>query len=510
MQSALGFDSGASRNLVARRPTSPSVTGRLTRIPGTLTAVSWIPPKRLSRRAWRAVGDALSRIRSAIEWALGDWLRHGIGRGYIGRDRYDAAEDATGYDRQRLWKFASVAREFESWRRHPDLKWEHHRTVAGLPPLRQDRLLRLAARNGWTRERLRAEARRNVPTIVPKPRRTFNADLVDVRVGDCRRLLNDVPEKSVHCVPTSPPWFGKLRYDGPRLAWGGNADCRHQWNTESFCTRCDAWLGRLGNEPDVALYVQHLVEMFRPVHRVLRDDGLLVLHVGETFDGHALSIPSRIELAMVDDVGFRLVQEVIVTQRNAMPASVKCRLTQDHTTLLILSKTANYFFDPFPIREPSGTKPDATRHPRSFWFITKENDPQGKHPAPSPREVVRRAILCGTSEKGCCQKCGAPYDRDVVYKRYADHVTTATPTRKTYASQTGSAHDVRNGMYTEAMTRGWKPRCSCNAPVVPCVVLDPCAGQGTVGLVAQEYGRRALLMEVSASYLRSRRKEARR
>ena len=135
--------------------------------------------------------------------------------------------------------------------------------------------------------------------------------------------LKALPEASVHCVVTSPPYWGLRDYGVSPLVWGGQIDCDHQWGkTERgkradllplgesnfasrtgshenqgsgaldggrFCTKCDGWLGHLGLEPLPMMFVRHLVEVFREVRRVLRHDGVVWLNLGDSYNNRSKS-----------------------------------------------------------------------------------------------------------------------------------------------------------------------------------------------------------------------------
>jgi len=133
--------------------------------------------------------------------------------------------------------------------------------------------------------------------------------------GDALTVLREMPDDSVHCVVTSPPYWGLRKYDAPEGVWGGSKDCEHEWGKEIihkrghpgdkttlvgtqtadlskeaghfgfFCVRCGAWRGQLGLEPTPDLYIAHLVEVFREVKRVLRSDGTLWLNMGDSYWG---------------------------------------------------------------------------------------------------------------------------------------------------------------------------------------------------------------------------------
>ncbi len=129
-----------------------------------------------------------------------------------------------------------------------------------------------------------------------------------------REVLRVLPDGSVHCVVTSPPYWGLRDYGIPRVLWGGDPFCSHEWEARPLrrrrsplgvkdpesiqaghpgaavelpatktCPRRQGWLGPLGLEPDPDLFVDHLASVFDEVHRVLRADGTLWLNLGDTY-----------------------------------------------------------------------------------------------------------------------------------------------------------------------------------------------------------------------------------
>lgn len=109
--------------------------------------------------------------------------------------------------------------------------------------------------------------------------------------GDARRRLQEMPAGVVHCVVTSPPYYQVRDYSLPPTVWAGNTECAHDLRPAlagrrslgAFCTRCGAWSGCLGLEPTPELFVGHLVDVFREVRRVLRDDGVCWLNIGDSY-----------------------------------------------------------------------------------------------------------------------------------------------------------------------------------------------------------------------------------
>lgn len=132
--------------------------------------------------------------------------------------------------------------------------------------------------------------------------------------GHVLDVLNELPADSVHCVVTSPPYFGHRTYQGDQQrVWRGDPECPHYWQEHGFqrrtsdnkngtkqetsrgslgrdiptlystCFMCDAWLGSYGNEPDPYLWADHTIDWLRGIKRVLRPDGVVWLNIGDSF-----------------------------------------------------------------------------------------------------------------------------------------------------------------------------------------------------------------------------------
>lgn len=140
------------------------------------------------------------------------------------------------------------------------------------------------------------------------------------------------------------------------------------------------------------------------------------------------------------------------------------------------------------------------------------------HFATFPTKLIEPLIKAGTSEKGCCPECGAPWVREISAAKGGDigqfwHDHSADAVGGNVKARGGAAWKT----YQSAETTGWRPSCKCRGLVdgdpgwgecpkertpqpVPCVVLDPFSGSGTVGLVADRLGRDAILIDNHAAY----------
>jgi DNA modification methylase len=243
---------------------------------------------------------------------------------------------------------------------------------------------------------------------------------VRILLGDCRDVLRSLPAESVQTVVTSPPYWGLRNYGVEPSIWGGDDDCGHAWGdpqrtahanavpgpngrggkngdgrrneekwTGPFCRCCGAWRGAYGLEPTYPLFVEHTVEVFREVRRVLRADGTLWLNIGDSYatgagkvgnhpgggeqgerwrGGHEgkhgyaapvgpdtqpnrmpqpglktkdmVGIPWRVAFALQAD-GWYLRQDVIWSKPNPMPESVVDRCTKAHEYLFMFAKSGD-------------------------------------------------------------------------------------------------------------------------------------------------------------------------
>jgi DNA modification methylase len=252
-----------------------------------------------------------------------------------------------------------------------------------------------------------------------------------------------------------------------------------------------------------------------------------------------IGIPWLLAFALRAD-GWYLRQDVIWSKPNPMPESVRDRCTKAHEYLFLLSKGPRYWCDMGAIAEPSATndprrpytsqgakdmdgrevwhsgKPRdgdefSNRNKRSVWTIPTQPNPcpEKIHFAVMPEALATPCVLAGTSEKGCCPRCRAPWRRLV---EVAGRVATTRADRQEIAErkqqqelkgvnsyQHGVAMEGSRGRTTR--TVGWRPSCGCDAgEPVPCLVLDPFAGAGTVLKVAVRHGRRAVAVELNPAY----------
>lgn len=154
---------------------------------------------------------------------------------------------------------------------------------------------------------------------------------------------------------------------------------------------------------------------------------------------------------------------------------------------------------------PNEILPDSCRNLRDCWTIPTEPTPDA-HFATYPRALVRPCVRAGTSERGVCGKCGAPWVRVVESRKIPRNELPVDDPRhrpnryveNKYADELREGYEC--GMYSESTTLGWRPSCACNADIVPAVCLDPFFGSGTTGLVCLEEGRKCIGVDLSRDY----------
>jgi len=241
-----------------------------------------------------------------------------------------------------------------------------------------------------------------------------------------------------------------------------------------------------------------------------------------------IPIPWMVAMALQAD-GWYLRSEIIWHKPNPMPESVTDRPTKAHEQVFLLAKNVKYFYDAEAIKEPSsdpdddrksrsaetdkrmptdlvtGVRPGSqtypTRNKRSVWTITTKPF-RGSHFATFPEDLISPMIMAGTSEKGCCSKCGAPWERVVEHEK-GEHNHNASQDQRERNSQSGGTESttIGSGKQGYNKTTGWEPSCACGEETAPCVVLDPFFGAGTVGVVAKKLGRAYLGVELNPDYI---------
>ena len=305
-----------------------------------------------------------------------------------------------------------------------------------------------------------------------------------------------MPDGSVDCCVTSPPYWGLRDY---------GAD------------------GQIGLEPTVEAFVAELVAIFSEVRRVLADHGTLWLNLGDSYAEKGLvGAPWRVALALQAD-GWLLRSDIIWAKPNPMPESVTDRPTKAHEYLFLLAKRPSYFFDQEAVREehsPDGRRattlpvgpnshenhagrdgherwPNGGRNLRTVWEIPTQPFPDA-HFATFPEALPARCIKAGCPEQ-VCSTCGEPRRRivETAYENPGNRSTNGPRSSDRKHQEFGSAGYAQR-LERRSETVGWTD-CGHNTWRTG-LVLDPFMGSGTTALVARKQHRHAVGIELSPEY----------
>ena len=401
--------------------------------------------------------------------------------------------------------------------------------------------------------------------------------MIDIKIGDCREVLKTLPDKHFQTCVTSPPYYG-LRDYGTATWIGGSENCSHigatLGNNRNFideggrgsnkaslstgdCIKCGAKRvdSQIGLEETPEQFVESLVNVFREVKRVLKDDGTLWLNLGDSYSSGGrttttnqsvrgdkdygvtrpppvegikpkdlFGIPWRVAFALQAD-GWYLRQDIIWHKPNPMPESVQDRCTKAHEYIFLLSKSPYYYYDNVAIKEEAqdwgtrdrtngkyhnegtGLNPHTgleksyeTRNKRSVWTVPTKPYKEA-HFAVFPTNLIEPAILAGSSEK-ICSGCGTAYRREMVTtdvpdRTVRDHMVGVIPKR-----DKPTRMNSKNMLSLTKEDQGFVKQCDCNTDKTEQDrVLDPFGGSGTTALVADRHNRNATVIELNESYI---------
>jgi DNA modification methylase len=319
-------------------------------------------------------------------------------------------------------------------------------------------------------------------------------DINKIYNDHCLPGLKNIPDQSVHCCVTSPPYWGLRDYGMD---------------------------GQLGLEKTPEEFIEKLVEVFREVKRVLRDDGTIWVNIGDSYahngaayhDGKStligrkqgtemgaakrfvkkggdlkpkdlVGIPWMLAFALRAD-GWYLRQDIIWSKPNPMPESVTDRCTKAHEYIFMLSKSHKYYYDSAAIKTPPKNPEDDLRR------ISKATI-NGKSTPDAEKNGIRKV----DKQRGHSRKHAGFNER-------WDNMTGAEQ-----ASMGANKRSV-----WEIATKPFKEAHFATFPedlIVPCIkagapeggtILDPFMGAGTTAVVARKLNRNYLGFELNPDYI---------
>jgi DNA modification methylase len=347
--------------------------------------------------------------------------------------------------------------------------------------------------------------------------------------SDAKRI--PLADGTVNCVVTSPPYYGLRSYGHWKLqqVWGTLNDfCpprkhknrwlfRLKWRAAEkggiLSPNDNTWIGALGLEPTPDMYVEHIVQVFREVWRVLRDDGTVWLNLGDSYasvksryssrphtisgdkdrgDNHdmkpdlyhyakthaikdkdLIGIPWMVAFALRAD-GWYLRSDIIWHKPNPMPESVKDRCTKAHEYIFLLTKSARYFYDNEAIKEGYENSIDRWGGEHKRAAINEKIDETGMANANSLARVRNmRPDPNGRNKRSVWTVTTKPYS--------GAHYAVFPP-------------DLIEPCVLAGCPKGG-------------IVLDPFIGSGTTAMVARKHGRKAIGLDLNFNYLNTNARE---
>ena len=308
--------------------------------------------------------------------------------------------------------------------------------------------------------------------------------------------LRALPDESVDCIVTSPPYWQMRDYGLEPTLWGGDPKCEHTINPYGFCIHCGGWLGQLGQEPTRDDFIAHLCMIFDECCRVLKSTGTLWVNLGDSYskpykynsrqnpkwkrnsknkdclpemrvDMQKHRIPSKslcnIPNKFADEMilkGWLLRNEIIWYKPACIPASTRERFTVDFEKIFFFTKSGHYHFDqqfePYAPATLTRYRTPLTLNGKGEEYRRISGKPRGTIKA-DPRGRNMRCVW------------RVPYEpsKEAHYAMYPSHLVE-TPVR---------AGCPEGG-----------------------VVLDPFMGSGTTAIVARKLGRKYIGFEANSEY----------
>ncbi len=314
---------------------------------------------------------------------------------------------------------------------------------------------------------------------------------VKILVGDVFDRLAELPDKSVHCVVTSPPYWGLRDYGVS---------------------------GQIGLEPTLGEHLETMVKVFAEVRRVMRPDATLWLNYGDcyatspngrsaadtkaaggddrTFRDKPFStvggvlkpkdlcmIPNRLAIAL-QEAGWWVRSEIIWAKPNPMPESAKDRPTSSHEKIWLLSKSQRYYYDADAVRRPAVGDEDANGF-RGGSYVNGQ---------PSARQQV--------GNKRRSDKQSGHSRRHAGFNDRWDQMTKEE--QQAIGANLRNVWNIATKPFSEAHFATFPPQLAETCIKAGCpeggTVLDPFGGSGTTGLVADRLERDAILIELNPEY----------
>lgn len=313
--------------------------------------------------------------------------------------------------------------------------------------------------------------------------------------GDSLDVLKGIPDESINCVITSPPYWGKRQYES----------------------------GGIGLEKTYREYISNLLAIISEVHRVLRKDGAFWLNIGDSYkDKHQLGIPWRIAINMIDK-GWILRNDVIWYKIKGGMNATNDRFASVYEDFFFFVKDSKYYFDDVAIRSKprksivknghvvSATGVSGKRYKRQIELSTSLSEAEKKNALETLDKVnerVRRGEITDFRMVIRNQQRTTHSDSTLVSGR-AKELRDKGFYFLFYNPKGTLPNDVWEILPEDTQKRKGHfasfPESLCVIPIKSTcpengVVLDPFSGTGTTMKVAYALGRKSIGIDLSEEY----------
>lgn len=317
--------------------------------------------------------------------------------------------------------------------------------------------------------------------------------------SDCINFLLDLPDNSVDCCVTSPPYYGLRDYNVT---------------------------GQIGLEETPEKYISRLVSVFQEVRRVLKPEGTLWVNIGDSYAGSSkgawknktaqkeiyvpdhgsaiarmpnvwegikpkdlIGIPWMLAFAL-RHAGWYLRQDIIWEKSNCMPESVKDRCVKSHEYIFLFSKSSKYYFDSEAIKQQA--------KPSTMKRVSQDLEHQTGYTRSLKKNGTMKAVIGGrkrANQNGILDDSNPMFrsntDREYEYTDYANK-------RSVWTVSTAHCKEMHFAVFPEKLIVDCiKAGCPEHG-----IVLDPFMGSGTTAVVAKKLNRHYLGSELNPDYIR--------
>lgn len=286
---------------------------------------------------------------------------------------------------------------------------------------------------------------------------------VRIITGDCREVLAGLPDGSVHCCVTSPPYFGLRDY---------GVD------------------GQMGLEATPDEFIAGMAAVFREVRRVLRNDGTLWLNIGDSYGPgkNKLLMPARLALALQAD-GWILRQDNVWFKKRPMPESVQDRSTCAHEFVFQFAKSATYYYDRDAVRTPLAESSLG----RLAQNVADQSGSSRANGGAKTNGTMK--AVGGDKQRGHTRRHAGFNDRwDGMSK--AEQMANGANLKSVWHLAPPNFADAHFATMPEELAE----ICIKAGCLTGGTVLDPFGSAGTTGLVADRLQRDAILIELNPAY----------